>query len=270
MATNITGLLTGQPMRPNPNASAQDWRMQFGQQQADRVGQDLRGIQSNITGKPVYASAQEKVQTGLANLDMNNVDDLKKLASIQMSRGDRAGAAQTASMIDRKEKETAALAQKTRERESLIRIATAQGDNAAVDYLNNNGSLAVMASKLLGSGGQGKASTLTKREEDLYDIYFDDIAPAAALAAGITKKTWGGLVTSEKPEGRRKLAELAEHVYENAKGTLTREQALLQVLQGPTSNARKTVAGVANLAQSNQGGSATPVDPFAGKKARTP
>ena len=269
MATNITGLLTGQPMRPNPNASAQDWRMQFGQQQADRVGQDLRGIQSNITDKPVYASAQEKVQTGLANLDMNNVEDLKKLASIQMSRRDRAGAAQTASMIDRKEKETAALAQKTRERESLIRIAKAQGDNAAVDYLNNNGSLTVMASKLLGSGGQGKASTLSKREEELYDVYFEDIAPAAAKAAGLTKKNWYGRVV-DVAGGRQKLAQLAEHAYENSKGGLTREQALLQVLQGPTSNAGNTVANVAALAQSNQGGSATPVDPFAGKKARTP
>ena len=37
---DIAGLLTGisSTQRPNPNASAADWRMQFGQQQAEKLG----------------------------------------------------------------------------------------------------------------------------------------------------------------------------------------------------------------------------------------
>ena len=265
---DIAGLLTGMPSgRADPmgmggNSSQQ--RLAFGAQRAEGLQRGVRGMMGGDTNTPA-----EQLQIAMANLDLSNPADLRKMTQIQQATGDTAGAAQTASRLERIEKEAAALAQQTTERESLIRIAKAQGDSESVDYLTSGGSTAVMASKLLSSGGQGKASTLTQREEDLYDIYFDGIAPAAAKAAGLTKAGWFGSVV-EVAGGRQKLAELAEHTYENAKGRLTREQALLQVLQGPTSNAGQTVAGVANLAQSNQGGSATPVDPFAGKKARTP
>ena len=257
MATNITGLLTGQPMRPNPSASAQDWRMQFGQQQADRFGQDLRGIQSNITGEPVYASAQEKVQTGLANLDMNNVDDLKKLATIQVSRGDRVGAAQTASIIDRKEKEQSALDKETNTRQSLIRIAKKQNNPELVDFLENNGPLGTAASIVFGRRPATKTSSLTKVEEADYGRYWDRLTDEQKQSAGVLEKGLFpfGLSDSEDEGKLRDLFLEAEALYTN-NPELGREKALLQILNLASRNGEeqatsvndKTIQGVADLA----------------------
>ena len=98
---DIAGLLTGisSTQRPNPNASAADWRMQFGQQQAGRLGSAVRGVQSGLLGGAPVATPQEAMQMGLGKLDLGTVEGLSSLARVQQLSGDIAGAAQTAARI---------------------------------------------------------------------------------------------------------------------------------------------------------------------------
>jgi len=98
---DIAGLLTGisSTQKPNPNASAADWRMQFGQQQAGRLGSAVRGVQSGLLGGAPVATPQEAIQMGLGKLDLGTVEGLSSLARVQQLSGDIAGAAQTAARI---------------------------------------------------------------------------------------------------------------------------------------------------------------------------
>jgi len=87
---DLVGMLTGinSAQRPNPNASSDDWRMQFGEQQAQNL--------NVATGKP---TPEQAIQMGMGKLNLNTVDGLKTMAQMQQLRGDMAGAAKTASMI---------------------------------------------------------------------------------------------------------------------------------------------------------------------------
>jgi type III secretion system FlhB-like substrate exporter len=104
---DIAGLLTGisSTQRPNPNASAADWRMQFGQQQAGRLGSAVRGVQSGLLGGAPVATPQEAIQMGLGKLDLGTVEGLSSLARVQQLSGDIAGAAQTAARIKKMQDE---------------------------------------------------------------------------------------------------------------------------------------------------------------------
>ena len=88
---DLVGMLTGinSAQRPNPNASSDDWRMQFGEQQAQNL--------NVATGKP---TPEQAIQMGMGKLNLNTVDGLKTMAQMQQLRGDMAGAAKTASMIE--------------------------------------------------------------------------------------------------------------------------------------------------------------------------
>lgn len=98
---DIAGLLTGisSTQRPNPNASAADWRMQFGQQQAEKLGSAVRGVQSGLLGGAPVATPQEALQMGLGKLDLGTAEGLSSLARVQQLSGDIAGAAQTAAAV---------------------------------------------------------------------------------------------------------------------------------------------------------------------------
>lgn len=95
---DIAGLLTGIPSgRPDPmgmggNASQQ--RLAFGAQRAEGLQRGVRGLMGQDTRTPA-----EQLQMAMAQLDMSNPDDLRKIAQIQQATGDLAGAAQTASRI---------------------------------------------------------------------------------------------------------------------------------------------------------------------------
>ena len=104
---DIAGLLTGisSTQRPNPNASAADWRMQFGQQQAGRLGSAVRGVQSGLLGGAPVATPQEAIQMGLGKLDLGTVEGLSSLTRVQQLSGDIAGAAQTAARIKKMQDE---------------------------------------------------------------------------------------------------------------------------------------------------------------------
>ena len=119
---DIAGLLTGisSTQKPNPNASAADWRMQFGQQQAGRLGSAVRGVQSGLLGGAPVATPQEAMQMGLGKLDLGTVEGLSSLARVQQLSGDIAGAAQTAARIKQMQQEEASIKQTLTTRQSLI------------------------------------------------------------------------------------------------------------------------------------------------------
>ena len=95
--TDIAGLLTGISsggIDPVTAGSAEQQRLAFGAQRAQGVRRGLLGAM----GKDA-STTSEKLQMAMAQLDMSNPDDLRKIAQIQQATGDLAGAAQTAARI---------------------------------------------------------------------------------------------------------------------------------------------------------------------------
>lgn len=96
--TDIAGLLTGMPSgRADPlsmggNSSQQ--RLAFGAQRAEGLQRGVRGMMGGERNTPA-----EQLQMAMAQLDLSNPADLRKMAQIQQATGDIAGAAQTASKI---------------------------------------------------------------------------------------------------------------------------------------------------------------------------
>ena len=97
---DIAGLLTGvqSTQQPISATNPQDWRMQFGQRQSEKMNQRLRGL----TGR---MSTQEALGAGLAQLDLSTPEGLKTVAKLQQSTGNLAGAAQTAARIKKMQDE---------------------------------------------------------------------------------------------------------------------------------------------------------------------
>ena len=98
MARDIAGLLTGisstqQPVQPIPGTPG--FRGQFGAARAQGLGAGIGGLMRG--GAP---STQEQIQGAMSQLDLTNVDDLAKLAKVQLAAGDTAGAARIAEQIN--------------------------------------------------------------------------------------------------------------------------------------------------------------------------
>lgn len=94
---DIAGLLTGMPSnRPDPmtGGSIADQRLAFGARRAQGLQRAARGFMGQDTRTP-----SEQLQMAMAQLDMSNPNDLRKIAQIQQATGDLAGAAQTAAQI---------------------------------------------------------------------------------------------------------------------------------------------------------------------------
>ena len=110
--TDIAGLLTGVPsggIDPMMGGNIAQQRLAFGAQQAQGLQRAARGL----TGRSTPA---EQLQMAMANLDMSNPDDLRKIAQIQQATGDLAGAAQTAAKIKQIEEQIAL--RKTRQQQA--------------------------------------------------------------------------------------------------------------------------------------------------------
>lgn len=91
---DLVGLLTGvqSTQQPISATNPQDWRMQFGQRQSEKMNQRLRGL----TGR---MSTQEALGAGLSQLDLSTPKGLRTLAKLQQSTGDLTGAARTAAAV---------------------------------------------------------------------------------------------------------------------------------------------------------------------------
>lgn len=94
---DIAGLLTGVSsggVDPVTAGTAEQQRLAFGAQRAQGLGKATRGLMGGNS-----MTAGEQLQIAMANLDLSNPADLRKMAQIQQATGDIAGAAQTASKI---------------------------------------------------------------------------------------------------------------------------------------------------------------------------
>lgn len=104
MARDIAGFLTGIGSTQQPVQQAVPGTSGFyGQFMAERS----RGLQQGLGGlmRRGAPSTQEQIQGALSQLDLNNPDDLKKLAKVQQARRDLAGAAQTLAKAKEMEKQ---------------------------------------------------------------------------------------------------------------------------------------------------------------------
>jgi hypothetical protein len=90
-------------------------RLAFGAQRAQGLQRAARGLMGQDTRTP-----SEQLQMAMAQLDMSNPDDLRKIAQIQQATGDLAGAAQTAARIKQMQQEEASIKQTLTTRQSLI------------------------------------------------------------------------------------------------------------------------------------------------------
>ena len=100
---DLLGLLTGvqSTQQPISATNPQDWRMQFGQRQSEKMNQRLRGLTGGM-------STQEALGAGLSQLDLSTPEGLRTVAKLQQSTGNLAGAAQTAARIKQMEEQVKA------------------------------------------------------------------------------------------------------------------------------------------------------------------
>ena len=216
---DIAGLLTGvqSTQQPISATNPQDWRMQFGQRQSEKMNQRLRGL----TGR---MSTQEALGAGLAQLDLSTPEGLKTVAKLQQSTGNLTAAAKTAAAVRELTRESATrktlaealdklgrpqeaeqvrnktldlqLAQRIvldeqklakekeiddQQRDALMRLAVSQNKPWAVEWLKSNGNVSTIASVLL------KDPTLAKAEA-FSTMYEGDEAIRVGVINGVLHK----------------------------------------------------------------------------------
>jgi len=152
--TDIAGLLTGVPsggIDPVTAGNAEQQRLAFGAQRAQGMQRATRGLMGQDTRTP-----SEQLQMAMAQLDMSNPDDLRKIAQIQQATGDLAGAAQTAARIKQMQEQVNLSKQQEAERSSLA-------DFLELEYGDKGGRLrsAVMS----GAINAGNVDKFIKEEE---------------------------------------------------------------------------------------------------------
>ena len=139
MAQTIAGLLTGVSQQPlDPNMSRDQQWMALNQQA-------IQGMQSGVaglTGQPQQQSTAEKLQLAMSKLDLNNTEDLTKLARIMQATGDFAGAGNIAALIQDKKL-------KGKQREGLIKQAKSLGLDQTVDMLTSGGDVETATKQIL-------------------------------------------------------------------------------------------------------------------------
>ena len=216
---DLAGLLTGvqSTQQPISATNPQDWRMQFGQRQSEKMNQRLRGL----TGR---MSTQEALGAGLAQLDLSTPEGLKTVAKLQQSTGNLTAAAKTAAAVRELTRESATrktlaealdklgrpqeaeqvrnktldlqLAQRIvldeqklakekaiddQQRDALMRLAESQNNPRAVEWLKSNGDVSTIASVLL------KDPTLAKAEA-FSTMYEGDEAIRVGVINGVLHK----------------------------------------------------------------------------------
>jgi hypothetical protein len=218
--TDIAGLLTGVPsggIDPMMGGNIAQQRLAFGAQQAQGLQRAARGLMGQSRGTPA-----EQLQMAMAQLDLTDPADLRKLAGIQQATGDLTGAAKTATALKELEQDQAI-------RLTLIKRAKTMGNDDMVEFLSNGGDLGAATTILFRQPKDIKKPSdagLTDNEIILYDSILGKIDPREQT---IFKKD---LSADEKTIVFQR-AEEAVSAARDAGRTLTREQALRQVLKQP-------------------------------------
>ena len=163
---DLVGLLTGvqSTQQPISARNPQDWRMQFGQRQSEKMNQRLRGL----TGR---MSTQEALGAGLSQLDLSTPEGLRTVAKLQQSTGDLAGAAQTATRIKQMQEQVNLSKQQEAERSSLA-------DFLELEYGDKGGRLrpAVMSGAITAGNVDKFVAKEEKEKRTLKNITYTDTA----------------------------------------------------------------------------------------------
>jgi len=176
--TDIAGLLTGVPsggIDPMMGGNIAQQRLAFGAQQAQGLQRAARGLMGQSRGTPA-----EQLQMAMAQLDLSNPADLRKLAGIQQATGRFAEAAKTAAAIQQLQQEE----QKQNTRQALLRIARAQGNDEMVEFIESGGDLNTASSVLFRAEKAPEKptaqATLSSEEFKNYNAILESILPTIA------------------------------------------------------------------------------------------
>jgi len=219
--TDIAGLLTGVPsggIDPMMGGNIAQQRLAFGAQQAQGLQRAARGLMGQSRGTPA-----EQLQMAMAQLDLSDPADLRKLAGIQQATGDLAGAAKTATALKELEQDQAI-------RLTLIKRAKTLGNDDMVEFLSNGGDLGAATTILFRQPKDIKKPSdagLTDNEIVLYDSILSKIDPR-----GEDYIPFNQLSSAEKTIVFQRAEEAVSAARDEGR-TLTREQALRQVLKQP-------------------------------------
>jgi hypothetical protein len=219
---DIAGLLTGMPSnRPDPMAmggNSTQQRLAFGAERAQGLQRGVRGLMGQDP-----RTTSEKLQMAMASLDLSKPEDLRKLAGIQQATGDFAGAAKTAAALQQIEQDQAV-------RLTLIKRAKTMGNDDMVEFLSNGGEIGAATTILFRQPKDIKKPSdagLTDNEIILYDSILGRIDPKAS-----DNIPFNQLSVDDKTIVFQR-AEEAVSAAKDAGRTLTREQALREVLKQP-------------------------------------
>ena len=139
MAQTLAGLLTGVPQNAiDPNLSIEQQQLALGASAADMMGSGLR----SMTGQQSQGDRAAGLQMAMSKLDLNDTEDLTKLARIMQATGDMAGAGKIAALIQDKKL-------KGKQREGLIKQAKGLGLDQTVDMLTSGGDVETATKQIL-------------------------------------------------------------------------------------------------------------------------
>ena len=139
MAQTLAGLLTGVPQNAiDPNLSVQQQQLALGASASDMMGSGIR----SMTGQQSQGDRAAGLQMAMSKLDLNDTEDLTKLARIMQATGDMAGAGKIAALIQDKKL-------KGKQREGLIKQAKGLGLDQTVDMLTSGGDVETATKQIL-------------------------------------------------------------------------------------------------------------------------
>jgi len=139
MAQTLAGLLTGVPQNAiDPNLSIQQQQLALGSSAANLMGGGIR----SMTGQQSQGERAAELQMAMSKLDLNDTEDLTKLARIMQATGDMAGAGKIAALIQDKKL-------KGQQREGLITQAKSLGLDQTVDMLTSGGDVETATKQIL-------------------------------------------------------------------------------------------------------------------------
>ena len=240
--TDIAGLLTGMPSsRPDPlggGVGSEQQRLAFGAQRAEGLQRGMRGLMGQDP-----RTTSEKLQMAMASLDLSKPEDLRKLAGIQQATGDLAGAAKTAAALQQ-------LGQEKNTRDSLIRVARAQGNTEIEEFLKAGGNPSKAAEVLFRKKSvvEPKSYVMTEAKKDEYLDRWGQLTDEQKVASGVAVpgRIYG---INEDSTKLNQLFARAEQIFATKPTKGGRPAALEQAMMEASGTApvTPTIGGVAAL-----------------------
>ncbi len=232
---DIAGLLTGIGQAPIDPMLSMDARQRSLARVQELGGQLRRGVGA-LTGVETRTT-QEMAQQALAQLDPNKPEDREKILEIVARIDPERVPALRQQFAIKAEQEKAVAEQKSKEesmRDSLIRIAGAQGNTQMVDFLQSGGPLDSAATILFRPEAAPKKATfegLTENERNDMSAALTTMIKGkkvSKLPSVLRKPGWfkDGVVDMESPEVRSIFTRAKQIFESSAEGTMTIDEAI--------------------------------------------